>query len=287
MKLEIFDERRCTLGEGPTSSGLRNNHVMWIDILSYKVLWRDINSGEIGSFDTPAEVGFALPRKNSGIVLGHSTGATLRDPDSTENPLPSWLEAESGPLPIPVRWNDAKVAPNGELFAGTMAFDGAKDAGSLYKFSKDGKSITKLLAPVSISNALDWTPDGTTFYYVDTLTMQLDKFDYADSGITNRRTLVKFDESDGMPDGGCSDSEGGMWIGFWGGSHIRRYDSTGRKTHEIKMPVKNITSCAFAGENLDMLIVTTASADDGDNPNSGMTFVLEPGIKGNKSVLFN
>ena len=53
------------------------------------------------------------------------------------------------------------------------------------------------------------------------------------------------------------------------------------------MPVKNITSCAFAGENLDMLIVTTASADDAENPKSGMTFALEPGIKGNKTVLFN
>jgi gluconolactonase len=186
-----------------------------------------------------------------------------------------------------VRWNDAKVSPHGELFAGTMAFDGAKDAGSLYKFSKDGKEITKLLSPVSVSNALDWTPDGSTFYYVDTLTMQLDKFDYSESGISNRRTLVKFDQSDGMPDGGCTDSEGGMWVGFWGGSHIRRYDSAGKKTHEIKMPVKNVTSCAFAGKDLDKLIITTASTDDAENPQSGMTFIGSPGITGNKTVLFN
>ncbi|MDP1852497.1 MAG: SMP-30/gluconolactonase/LRE family protein [Candidatus Planktophila sp.] len=287
MNIEIFDERRCVLGEGPTSSGQTNNHVMWIDILSFKVLWRDIISGEFGSFETPAEVGFALPRKNFGVVVGHSSGATLRDIDGTESPLPSWLEAESEPLKIPVRWNDAKVAPNGELFAGTMAFDGKEGAGSLYKFSKDGKSITKLLSSVSISNGLDWSPDGSYFYYIDTLTMQLDRFDYSDHGITNRRTLVTFEEKDGMPDGGCSDSGGGMWVGFWGGSHIRRYDSRGKKTHEIKMPVKNITSCAFAGENLDMLVITTASTDDTENPKSGMTFVIDPGIKGNKTVLFN
>jgi gluconolactonase len=142
---------------------------MWIDILSFKVLWRDIDTGEIGSFATPAEIGFALPRKNSGIVLGHASGATLRDADGSETALPGWNDAESEPLKVPVRWNDAKVSPHGELFAGTMAFDGAKDAGSLYKFSKDGKEITKLLSPVSVSNALDWTPDGSTFYYVDTI----------------------------------------------------------------------------------------------------------------------
>ena len=78
-----------------------------------------------------------------------------------------------------------------------------------------------------------------------------------------------------------------MWVGFWGGSHIRRYDSTGKKTHEIKMPVKNVTSCAFAGENLDKLIITTASTDDSNNPQSGMTFIGSPGITGNKTVLFN
>jgi sugar lactone lactonase YvrE len=172
MKFEVFDERRCSLGEGPTSSGQHNNHVMWIDILSFQVLWRDITSGEIGSFSTPAEVGFALPRKNSGIVLGHASGATLRNPDGTESALPSWSDAESEPLKTPVRWNDAKVSPHGELFAGTMAFDGAKDAGSLYKFSQDGKKITKLLSPVSISNGLDWSPDGSCFYYIDTLTMR-------------------------------------------------------------------------------------------------------------------
>jgi sugar lactone lactonase YvrE len=227
MKLEIFDERRCALGEGPTSSRQFNNHVMWIDILSFEVLWREIDTGEIGSFTTPAEIGFALPRKNLGIVLGHASGATLRNANGSETKLPSWIVAENKPSKMPIRWNDAKVAPNGELYAGTMAFDGAKDAGSLYKFSKDGKHITKLLSPVSISNGLDWSPDGSFFYYIDTLTMQLDKFDYSETGLSNRRTLVKFDESDGMPDGACSDSEGGIWVGFWGGSHIRRYDNTG------------------------------------------------------------
>ena len=134
MKLEVFDERRCSLGEGPTSSGQLNNHVMWIDILSFKVLWREIDTGKIGSFNTPAEIGFALPRKNSGVVLGHASGATLRNTDGSETALPSWSDAESEPLKTPVRWNDAKVSPHGELFAGTRAVDGARDAGWLYKF---------------------------------------------------------------------------------------------------------------------------------------------------------
>ena len=53
------------------------------------------------------------------------------------------------------------------------------------------------------------------------------------------------------------------------------------------MPVKNVTSCAFAGENLDKLIITTASTDDSDNSQSGMTFIGSPGVTGNKTVLFN
>lgn len=288
MEIDIFDERRCILGEGPTSSGPENNLVMWVDILGHKVLWKDIITQKIGSFDTTAEVGFCLPRTDGGQIVGHASGATLRDKNGSETLLLSSLDAENEPLDDQIRWNDAKVSPNGDLFAGTMGFDGKKDAGALYKISEGGKSITRLLSPVSISNGLDWSQDGSLFYFIDTPTFKLDVFDCNVSGISNRKTLVNFDENNGMPDGMCSDAEGGLWVAFWGGQSLRRYDANGILTHHVVLPVKNVTSCAFAGATLDTLIITTARVED-DGPEStqsGMTFAIKPGVKGIKAKLF-
>lgn len=287
MKLEVFDERRCILGEGPTSSGSDNNVVTWVDILGHKVFWKDMITHQIGSFDTAAEVGFCLPSADGGHVLGHASGITLRDKTGSETPL-----LRSGdsiePLNSQLRWNDAKVSPDGDLFAGTMAFDGRKDAGALYRIPRSGKSIERLISPVSISNGLDWSPDGTLFYFIDTLTFRLDVFDNSASGISNRKTLIHFNETDGMPDGMCSDAEGGLWVAFWGGQSLRRYDTSGNLTLQVMLPAKNVTSCIFAGVDLDTLIITTAKLDD-DGPESmqsGMTFMIKPGVKGMRTRFF-
>jgi sugar lactone lactonase YvrE len=46
------------------------------------------------------------------------------------------------------------------------------------------------------------------------------------------------------------------------GSAIRRYDTRNNftLTHEIKVPATRTTSCAFAGKNLDQLIITRFGA---------------------------
>jgi sugar lactone lactonase YvrE len=51
---------------------------------------------------------------------------------------------------------------------------------------------------------------------------------------------------------------------------------------QIDLPARRITSGAFAGENLDQLIITSARDDDaaGEAPEAGMTFIATPGVKG-------
>lgn len=289
MELTVFDERICKLGEGPTSRGTNNSLITWIDILSHRVLWRDLISGDVGSFETPAEIGFCLPYEDSGYVLGHASGATLRDGLGHETKLLSDDLGQVRPLDENTRWNDAKVAPNGDLFAGTMAFDGSRNGGSFYRISKGNRKIETILPTVSISNGLDWSADGSLFYYIDTLSFKLEVFDFQAAKLSNRRTLITFDENDGMPDGMCTDAGDGIWVAFWGGQSIRRYNSGGELTHNIPMPVQNVTSCAFAGSDLETLIITTAlDADSALNSEySGMTFALATGVKGKETQVFN
>jgi sugar lactone lactonase YvrE len=54
---------------------------------------------------------------------------------------------------------------------------------------------------------------------------------------------------------------------------------------EILLPVSNVTSCAFGGENLDELYITTArhGLDEEqliNQPLAGGVFMAKPGIKG-------
>ena len=67
-----------------------------------------------------------------------------------------------------LRMNDGKVDPSGRFLGGSMAYDGSPGSGSLYVL--DGMAVTKVLSDLGISNGLDWSPDGHSFYFVDSLT---------------------------------------------------------------------------------------------------------------------
>jgi sugar lactone lactonase YvrE len=101
-------------------------------------------------------------------------------------------------------------------------------------------------------------------FYIDTLSMKVELFDYNNGQISNRRTLVEISDGMGYPDGMCSDSEDNIWVAFWMGSCVRGFDGkTGKQIAEIKLPVQKVTSCCFAGEKLDQLIITTAIGNPG------------------------
>ena len=99
--------------------------------------------------------------------------------------------------------------------------------------------------------------------------------------------MIKFNENE-IPDGMCVDSEDGLWIAFWDGSEVRRYDEKYKLSERIQLPVSYTTSCAFVGKNLDQLVITTAHNNEmGKHPQAGMTFICHPGIKGKSTTLFD
>jgi gluconolactonase len=93
----------------------------------------------------------------------------------------------------------------------------------------------------------------------------------------------------GMPDGMSVDANGNLWVAFWTGSAVRCFDGeNGKQLDEISCPTPRITSCVFAGENLDQLIITSAREENevGEPKEAGMTFIANPGVSGQKTTLF-
>ena len=290
MKPEIFDPRTCHTGEGPISLGLDNEEVMWVDIIGKRVLSRNLRTDKTSEYETVEDVGFVIPRTSGGYILGTATGPIAIDASCEREEFPTRRDADKKSDPIPTRWNDAKVAPDGALFLNTLTYALEPGAGGLYRVHPDDLKLERILSDFTIPNGMGWNQAGDTFYLIDTPTGAVEAFDYRDGEIGKRRTMWRTDDkSQGLPDGMCIDAEDGIWVAFWSGGCMRRIDphSGYRVTEEIRFPVPHVTSCAFAGDKLQFLIATTGHQGDTENKQAGMTFILEPGVLGTPTRKFN
>jgi sugar lactone lactonase YvrE len=208
-------------------------------------------------------------------VLGVERGFALQDPDGTVTALhPVW--ADEG-----VRMNEGGCDPDGRFWCGSMAYDQSPGAASMYRLDPDG-SVRRVFGDVTVSNGLEWSPDGTLAYYADTATHRVDVFDYdRDAGLTRRRPFVRLAD-DERPDGLTVDGEGGVWVALYGGGAVRRYDADGRLEAVVEVPTPQVTACTLGGPQLDQLFVTTSreGMDPDDDPLAGSLFGVDAGVRG-------
>jgi sugar lactone lactonase YvrE len=189
------------------------------------------------------------------------------------------------------RMNDGKCDPAGRYLAGTMHLDELLGRGALYRLNSD-LSVDRLITGVTISNGLAWSIDGRLMYYIDSPTQRVDAFDYdTESGeLSNRRPFVHISPDIGAPDGMTLDSEGCLWVALFDGGAVHRFTPDGALETVVELPTRQITSCAFGGDRLDVLYITTArigrSADPLD-PVAGGLFACEPGVTGLPTHYFN
>ena len=282
--LEVFDERVCSLGEGPHYDDSADR-VVWVDILCSRVLWRYLD-GRQGEHEVPGHVGAAVPRVGGGLVLCLPQGPVLAGPDWSIRPLGGYLaaDAEAGVAPPEdeIRSNDAKADPIGRLWLGTMAYAETAGAGALYRLDPGAAGPRRVLGGLSVSNGLGWSPDGGTMYHVDSPTRQVVAYDYdmstGELGSSRPFTTI----STGFPDGLCVDADGGVWVALWEGSAVHRFDPAGRLDRVLEVPTPRVSSCAFAGPGLDVLVVTTArTGRPAEDTAAGRTYATElTGVRG-------
>jgi sugar lactone lactonase YvrE len=216
------------------------------------------------------------PRSGGGLVVAVERGFVLVDRDGSVGPV---QEAFTDPG---VRMNDGGCDPAGRFFCGSMAYDESPGRGALYRFDPDG-TVTPVLAGLTISNGIAWTPDGSTCVYVDTGTGRVDAFDYdvRSATLSGRRPLVEVDPDHGMPDGLALDAEGGIWVALWQGGAVHRYTPEGRLDAVVELPARQVTACAFGGPDRDRLFVTTSRLGLADaEPSAGAVFVADVGVRG-------
>src|SRR5215212_10669867 len=103
------------------------------------------------------------PRRRGGAVIGVERGFALEDADGTLTYLDELWSDDN------VRMNEGGCDPDGRFYCGSMAYDQRPGAASLYRLDPD-LSVRAVVEGVTISNGLEWSPDGSRAYYNDTAT---------------------------------------------------------------------------------------------------------------------
>ncbi|ORT56785.1 SMP-30/gluconolactonase/LRE family protein [Streptomyces sp. CB03238] len=276
--VELAVREYARLGEGPTwdPAGRR---LIWVDILGSRVHTYDPASGRRTVMATEQHAGAAKPRAGEGLVVNLRDGIGLYDADGAF----SWLVHD----PVPGRrGNDAAVAPDGALWAGTMRYDEAAGGGTLTRIAPDGTATT-VFPGVAVSNGTGWSPDGTLMYYIDSPTRRVDVCRVDGERVVERRPLVAIEPGAGFPDGLTVDTDGCVWVALWDGAAIRRYTADGTLDRVVELPVRRPTACAFGGPGLRDLYITTARTGlTRPHPLSGSLLVLPDAGQGLEGVPF-
>ena len=294
-KIEVFQECHNILGEGVTWSESTNT-LFWLDIPMPSRLHRySFNNQEYITYDMPEMITAMAERTDNNLLIASHYG--LNNFNLNENKFEQILKLETDKPQN--RCNDGAADFLGNFWIGTMqnniapdgsAIDITKNSGSLYCIDKDFK-IKNHESNIGISNTFTWSPDNNKFYFCDTLTGLINSYDYdfINKKILNKKQFAKFDR--GYPDGSTVDSEGFLWNCRWGGSCVVRFDPNGNVDRVIDLPVPNVTSCTFGGNDLKTLFITTArygmSKEELEKaPHSGNLFAIQTDIQGKPDFKF-
>lgn len=250
MKAELIFHYRAELGEGMNlfPDGL----MRWVDLPSgSSFIWDGTKNHTWHKF--PFEISKILPWKNGAAVLGQP-GVLLIDSQGNEVERIQLNEPGSN-----LRCSDGVVLPNGELLLGILDADLTPHLGRLVHIRHD-RSVKTIVDRTSISNGVTLLADGVHIAWADSpkKIIEVFEFDYDRSELSPPKHHADLPDGNGLIDGMCADSEGGIWAALWKGSGVAHFDSTGKCVEVINFESPNVTSCAFDAS--DDLILTTGTA---------------------------
>jgi sugar lactone lactonase YvrE len=165
-------------------------------------------------------------------------------------------------------------------------------AGGIWRIDPN-LSYHRLAEGFGCPNTFAWSADDATLYLADSALGEIGayEFDAIKGTLGERRTFAAPREL-GIPDGSAMDTEGCLWNARWSAGCVARFASDGSLLATISVPASQVTSCAFGGEELNTLFITTANfglsaASATREPLAGAVFSCEPEARGAPPGRFN
>lgn len=282
MELRCVVKADDRLGQGPCWSPFEGR-LYWFDLKGQRLGWYEPKSDARGAFDLPFRASAAAPRAKGGLIMATERGLALCDP------IRGTLEMARGyDLPAGFRSSDGKIDIFGNFWWSTTHDDHGGQTGSVYRTGPDLETQA-VLSGIHAPNSIAMSPDGKTLYVADSKLQTIFAHQVAD--VSKATMFAHTAGAPASPEGSAVDGEGYLWNAQWGGWRVVRYTPDGAIDRIISLPVQNPTGCAFGGEDMTTLFIT--SAWDGlplgsrpQQPLAGALFAVETGIKGLSLPLF-
>ncbi|KAI0115708.1 hypothetical protein GGR51DRAFT_360046 [Nemania sp. FL0031] len=282
----------CALGEGPFYEAATNS-LRFVDIKKKRVHWVNLDEGPASAttvqLDVPVTVTSDIegvdPRER--ILIGVKYGIAVLDRKTGAYEYVARFAAAANER---LRSNDGAADPHGRFWLGTMTDIGLdlQPEGHVYLFS--GNPVAQSMRyPVTIPNAVGWSPDQKTMYFTHSTERTVFAWDYSaeDGSLSNERVFYRH-EGPGEPDGFRIDTDGNIWHAVYGESRVLKISPEGKLVGQINLPTHNITCTQFVGTELFM---TTAAMEKGEGSDkavelSGAVFKVDVGARGLEPFAF-
>jgi D-xylonolactonase len=282
MTLEQFSQERGLLLECPVWDA-KLRRLICLDFMDPHVLVVDAENGATIKMRLPirSPLGGLCNRADGGFLIFNPEGA---------HAMSQTLEVESSPM-VPHQSfstappNDVAVSPTGDVLVATADSFEQMPSGALYVLS-DMCTWTCLYQGLTVGNGPAIAPDGKTMYLADSPSGVIYAFDLKTDPLAlgNKRIFATVPAQHGYPDGLAVDAQGCIWNARWGGSCVVRYSGDGIEIARVAIPTRFVTSCAFGGDDLSTLFITTARDSAIDHTDSeragGQLFSLKVKVPG-------
>lgn len=271
----IYDSRPCDLGEGPLWHPLRGQ-LFWFDITAGRLL--TVENGQPRDWRFPFMVSAAGWVDHDTLLIAGERGLFRFDLTSGALQDLVALEADNAVT----RSNDGRADPQGGFWIGTMGKAAEPGAGAIWRYWRG--ELRRLFAPITISNAISFAPDGRTAHFTDTVTKRVMRVALDADGWPVGQPSVYLDlsaEASG-PDGAVVDAAGLLWLAQWGAGQVSAFAPDGALVRRVVIAAPHASCPAFGGAELTTLFCTSAlQGMDGAAraawPDAGMTFAV-PGV---------
>ena len=272
-------------GEGPI---FWNEHLLYVDIEGHALIRLNPKNGEEQVWEIGERIGTVVPRQSGGFVCAGDSGIYSFDPETGEKK--SMADPESDKRPDN-RFNDGKCDPSGRFWAGTISTVKKTGDANLYMLDVNGDLSLKVPG-VTNSNGICWNAKADRMYYIDTPTKEIWAFPFNNqlSELGEKQVVFNTEDAglDGSPDGMTMDADGMLWVAMCHGGAVLRIDPhNGSLLQKIDFPCVETTACAFGGDKLERLFVTTGIHKSIEEENAGRVFVVDGlGVVGTKAFSF-
>ena len=245
---------KCKLGEG-TLWVKDQNSIFFVDIKKKRIFSLNIKTKKKKIFKVNKEIGFIAHFKKQIFILGLQGEIRIQNL-KTKKILKS-INIE--PKIKLNRINDGKTDPKGNLWFGTMDnLERKIEKGSLYKLDKN-LNLKKIDKNYRITNGPAFI-DQFNFYHTDSGKKIIYKIKINKKNeIIKKNIFKKFTFNEGSPDGMTLDKNNNLWVAHYHGACVSVFDSKAKLIHRVHLPAKNITNCAFGGQNNNELFITSAT----------------------------